>query len=233
MKYGHTDIISCIKFCDFLDIYSLKKSNNKSKYSDFTSANNYSDNSNEMNFNRLNKITSNSLEEPANISPNIKANKIENLNSNYLKLNPDRNQDFSHIKKPFKDMDNHYRFCIPIMISEEISNMKMRELVQLFRAELLIFDIEKRNGIMFNLPDIIQCAMFGICGIANNQDELVKIIENTVNLMKNRILKKENIVNKGVINAVPNFARDSFKVDSIIFTDLLGRILHYVRNIKK
>lgn len=230
LKYGYTDIISCIKFCDFLDNYSITKSNN-SKNSDLSSAGyNQSENSNEFNLNRLNKITSNSQnEELPGISPSSKANKLENFKP--LKLLSDRSQDYSYIKKPFKDMENRYRFCIPIIISPEISNMKMRELVQLFRAELLIFDLEKRNGIVFNLPDIIQCAMFGICGVANDQDELMKIIESTVGLMKNRILKKDNALNKSN-SVLPNISRDCFKVDSILFSDLLGRILHYVRNLK-
>ncbi len=227
-----------MKFCDFLDNFSLKKANS-SKNSDLMSSNDYSDNnSNEINnYKRLNKITtiSNDEHEPTNITPTLKANKIPNANNGYSRIhsNIDRNQDFSYIEKPFKDMENHYRFCIPIIISPEISTMKMREMVQLFRAELLIFDLEKRNGIVFNLPDIIQCSMFGICGIANDQSELLKIIENTVNLMKSRILHKDNnSVNKSV-NALPELALDSFKTDSILFSDLLGRILHYVRNIKK
>jgi len=129
-------------------------------------------------------------------------------------------------------MENHYRFYVPVIISPEISTMKMRELVQLFRAELLIFDLEKRNGIVFNLPDIIQCGMFGICGVANDQDELLKIIESTVNLMKSKILKKENGVNK-IISSVSTIARDNFKIDSLPFSELLGKILYYVRNLKK
>jgi hypothetical protein len=195
---------------------------------DITSANNISENSNDLN-SRQNKNQNNSTDESANIFPSSKTIK-GNINS--LKLLAERNQDLTNIKKPFKIMENHYRFCVPVIISPEISTMKMRELVQLFRAELLIFDLEKRNGIVFNLPDIIQCGMFGICGVANDQDELLKIIELTVNLMKTKILNKENGVNK-IISSVSNIARDNFKIDSLPFSELLGKILYHVKNLKK
>jgi hypothetical protein len=134
-------------------------------------------------------------------------------------------------------MENHFRFYVPIIICDEISQMKMRELVKLFRSEFLIYDIEKGNGIVFNLPDIIQCSMFGVCGIANSHEELLKILERTVNLMKNRILKNDNHVNKNnkinKNNLLLNLTRDNFNIDKIDFNDILKRLSHYIKYFKK
>lgn len=227
MKFGHTDIISCIKLCDFLDSYIIKANN---KYnSDISSSNNISDNSNDNTSKNI-KNNNISVDESVNISPS-KLSKLENYNTLNL-ISERKNQDLTNIKKPFKIMENHFRFYIPVIISTEISMMKMRELVQLFRNELLIFDLDKKNGIVFNLPDIIQCGMFGICGVANDQEDLVKIMESTINLMKNKILKKESNYNKS-LNSVPNITRDNLKIDTITLSDLLGKIMHYVKSLKK
>jgi hypothetical protein len=119
-------------------------------------------------------------------------------------------------------MDKHFRFYIPVIISKEISLMKMKDLVQLFRNELLIFDIEKNNGIVFNLPDIIQCSMFGICGIANTQIELMSIFEKTVYLLKNKIFSKES--------SLKTKTEFKNKSDTIDFYDLSGKIKTYIHN---
>lgn len=179
---------------------------------------------------KTNKISENSAEDNSNIlpSPRIYQNKKSIKDKNPF----DKKIDLSHIKKPFPDMENHFRFYLPIIISNEISKMKMRELVHLFRSELIIYDMEKRNGIVFNLADIIQCSMFGICGLAKTQEELIKLLESTINLMKNRIIKKDFSYNKNS-NSIPNIARDNFKLDSIDFSELLSRIFTYVKNNKK
>lgn len=205
-----------MKFCDFLDEVSLKRSNIT-----FTSP--VRDNSKaEINplspgspINNLNNSINqqNTTNNNSDISP---------INKNSALLFKKEKTDFSHIKKPFRDMERHFRFYIPSIISEEISSMKMKDLVQLFRNELLIFDIEKCNGIVFNLPDIIQCSMFGICGIANNQADLLNIFEKTINLLKNKIISKEkNFKAKHDLNN---------KYDSIDFFDLTSKIKSYINS---
>ena len=86
------------------------------------------------------------------------------------------------------ETQNRFRFILPVIINSEIANVKMRDLVQLFRNELLVYDLEKQNGIVFNLPDIIQCGMFGICGLAKNKFDLMKMFEKSVNLVKEIIV---------------------------------------------
>jgi hypothetical protein len=67
----------------------------------------------------------------------------------------------------------------------------MKELVHDFRSEMLIFDLEKRTGIVFNLPDILQCGMLGISGIANSEKEIWKFLDNSINLLKRKVFPKD------------------------------------------
>ena len=132
-------MISCIRFCDFLDHYSNIKLNNQIISPSNNNSNNSHDYSRNINL-KQNKISESSREESSNLSPSPTFDKIRNLISN--KNIYEKKNDFSHIKKSFVDPENHFRFFIPVIISTEISNMKMRDLVQLFRSELLIYDLE-------------------------------------------------------------------------------------------
>ncbi len=121
------------------------------------------------------------------------------------------------------ESQKRFRFILPLLINSEIGNVKMRDLVQTFRNELLIYDLEKQNGIVFNLPDIIQCGMFGICGIAKNKEEILKILEKSINLLKDIVIKKEN---KYISLSIEN------RTDIIDVMDLIGRIKYYVKHNK-
>ena len=212
MKYGINDTISCIKFCDFLDLISTSRAKSLSIKSPERDQNSDI----QAFFPGLN----------TNLGVSVEANNnsdISPINKNSAKLLKKEKTDFSHINKPFLDMENHFRFYIPVIVSEEIASMKMKDLVQLFRNELLIYDLEKRNGIVFNLPDIIQCSMFGICGIAGTQSDLLKIFERTMNLLKNKILKKEKSLKAKIED------KDT-KMDSIDFFGLTSKIKSYITN---
>jgi hypothetical protein len=123
----------------------------------------------------------------------------------------------------YLESQKKFRFILPIIINSEIASIKMRDLVQIFRNELLIYDLEKQNGIIFNLPDIIQCGMFGICGIAKNKEDILKIFEKSINLLKDIVMKKEN---KFISLSIES------RTDIIEAMDLIGRIKYYVKHNK-
>ena len=64
----------------------------------------------------------------------------------------------------------------------------MGSLTKEFRKENLIFDLEKKKGIVFNLSNVLECGSLGICGILNLDDveitndylELWKLISNSL-----------------------------------------------------
>lgn len=62
-------------------------------------------------------------------------------------------------------------FAIPFFSHSKIAELKINDLVKSFRTENLIFDIEKKRGVIFNFSDVLQCGSMGICGILNT-DEL-------------------------------------------------------------
>jgi hypothetical protein len=97
----------------------------------------------------------------------------------------------------------------------------MKDLVQFFRVEYLIFDIEKKNGIIFNLPDIIQSGMIGLCIIGNSAKEVNGLLKNSLELLKLQINLKEQ----------KQFAYDA-KSDLIPFDEISEAIRLYLKNIK-
>lgn len=98
----------------------------------------------------------------------------------------------------------------------------MKDLVHYFRSEMLVFDLEKRNGIVFNLPDVLQCGMLGISGIAHSYKHLWKIIDNSFNLIKSQVFTKDY---KPILQ--------DFRSDLIDLNEIIGRIKMFVKNLSK
>jgi hypothetical protein len=63
----------------------------------------------------------------------------------------------------------------------------MKDFVHFFRSEQIVFDLEKRNGVLFNLPDILQCGMIGISGLSSNFKSLLKLIDNSISIIRNEV----------------------------------------------
>jgi len=174
-------------------------------------------NSNNVNINTYsNKDNTNNTNLLNQISPNN--NSLHS--SNFLSKNE---SSLSINLKYYMDSQHKFRFILPIIIHSEIASLKMRELVSMFRNELLVYDLEKRNGIVFNLPDIIQCGMFGICGITRNKEDCYKLFESSVNLIKNIISRKDN---KNISLSI------ELKTDIIDCNELVGRIKYFMKNFK-
>jgi hypothetical protein len=128
----------------------------------------------------------------------------------------------SSIELP-NNINNPCYFTVPSLIHNNIANIKMKDLVHYFRSELLVFDLEKKNGILFNLPDILQCGMIGISGIANTYRDLWKLLDNSLNLLKTQIFPKDS----------KQFLQDDFRSDGVDINDVFGRVKMIYKNILK
>jgi hypothetical protein len=96
----------------------------------------------------------------------------------------------------------------------------MKDLVQFFRVEYLIYDVEKRNGIIFNLPDIIQSGMIGLCAIASSQKHINILVKSSLELLKLQINLKEQKYNN----------HDS-RNDAIGFDDIADTLRTYFKKV--
>ncbi|MCQ2817558.1 MAG: hypothetical protein MJ252_09870 [archaeon] len=68
-------------------------------------------------------------------------------------------------------------FTFPFFTHDRIKKLKMFDLVKSFRNENLIYDIEKKKGVLFNFSDVLQCGCMGLCGIFNEDKDV-----NSVNI---------------------------------------------------
>ena len=92
-------------------------------------------------------------------------------NHYYDKLNPDINLfNISLTKEKLLSNDKCTIFSFPFLSHPRISEIKMKDLVKSFKLENLIYDVEKKKGIIFNFSDVLECGNLGICGILNLED---------------------------------------------------------------
>ncbi len=119
--------------------------------------------------------------------------------------------------------NNPFYFTIPALIHPNIADIKMKDLVHYFRAEMLVFDLVKRSGVLFNLPDILQCGMMGISGVANEYRDLWKLLDNSMSLLKAQIFPK----------VYSNLITEDFRSDIIDINEIFGRIKLMAKNILK
>ena len=134
IKFGLDDVLSCIRFCNFIYNHATDKL--------------------QLNDNNL-----------INIS----------LNQENKNINDDKCQ----------------IFVFPFLANKKISEIKMNDLVKAYRNDNLIFDVEKKRGIVFNFSDTLECGNIGVCGILNLEDieirnlnlELWKLIQNSLNII--------------------------------------------------
>jgi hypothetical protein len=138
----------------------------------------------------------------------------------------------SENKKMNSHINDFYSFVIPSLVHSQIAKIKMKDIVYLFRTEILVYDIEKRNGIVFNLADVLQCGMIGLCGMINCEDkdrdkenniyDLWKLLDGSLNLIKTQVYTKDY---KNVFN--------DYRTDLIDLNDILGRVKMLTKNALK
>lgn len=119
--------------------------------------------------------------------------------------------------------DEHFIFTFPMLIHPNIANLKMKDLVHLFRSEFMVYDIEKTNGIVFNLTDVLQCGMFGICGISSSFRELCKLMDTSINILRNQIINFKDA--KNILN--------ESRTDLIELVDIFGKVKMFLKGVSK
>jgi hypothetical protein len=143
----------------------------------------------------LNKITENNFLNNNIWNDKIDKNNIkEASNTNTTDIN---NKTLSDIKIENQMSPNVMVFSIPFISTDIIKNIKLNHFLRDFRYDNIVFDIQKKEGIIFNLCDGLECGIFGICGIINNDNyerinpnyKLWKLIDKSMNVLKNIVYK--------------------------------------------
>ena len=113
----------------------------------------------------------------------------------------------------------NYYFAIPSFISPKISYLRMKDLVNVFRSEQLIYDMDKKSGIIFNIPDVIQAGMIGLMGVSNSHKDSLQLMEDSIYAF-NSIL---STTSKDQINS-------EIKYDDVEAIELIGRLKLYIKS---
>ena len=98
-------------------------------------------------------------------------------------------------------------FNIPYIITELIKTIKLKYFLRDYKYNNIIFDENKREGIIFNLCDGLECGIFGICGVINNDNferinlevKLWKLIDKSLDVLKSSMYQ---INQKAIISSI-------------------------------
>ena len=214
VKYGFTQTICDIQYCYFLYLQSIKLDSINKLSIDYknehvTSSNNDNDRSDSFNYNIQFK-DSNSQDKDKEI--NIIINK-ESLEA----------------PKEDKLLSKAMMFNIPYITCGFIYNMKLKELLKVYKVSNIIFNMKKREGIILNLCDNLECGILGICGVVSLDDydiiipelRLWRLIDTSVNIIKEIIF---TVQKSKVISIIKNFYDNSERCDKIDFQYILNKV---------
>ena len=127
----------------------------------------------------------------------------ENINSNNSRLTTSMIEE-----KKINQLITHVKvFNIPYIITEIIKTIRLKHFLRDYKYNNIIFDADKSEGIIFNLCDGLECGIFGICGVINNDNyertnldvKLWKLIDKSLDVLKSSMY---NINKKAVINTI-------------------------------
>jgi len=138
----------------------------------------------------------------------IKSGKSLNTNNENINSKNSRLTTSNYEEKYSNQTDNQVKvFNISYIITEMIKNVKLKHFLRDYRFNNLIFDITKKEGIIFNFCDGLECGIFGICGIINNDNyerinldyKLWKLIDRSLDVLKESMYK---INKKAVMSSI-------------------------------
>ena len=203
MKYGLTQQICDLQFCYILYIQSSITKNNNNYFNIFLSE--------EMN------------EEPE--ESNRQQNEGENDTNKELN-NKEKCSYIIDIKSYNEILSDIMVFSFPYISTEYIREIKLKDFLKEFRYSKVIYDIDKKEGVIFNLCDGLECGIFGLCGIVNLDTleriypslKLWKLIYKSIMIFKDYIYKTQRKVvisnlSKGIFEKNRN---DQIDIHSII-----------------
>ena len=209
IKYGYTQIICDIQFCYFLYLQSLEN-------------------------NLILNNNNNSEKEIKNENVTISNNDIDKIDSfNYniqfkespVKENKENMEEFKEEKILKKIMT----FSIPYITCGFIYVMKLKEILNKYKIGNIIYHIKKKEGIVLNLCDNLECGIFGMCGIISLDDyenilpelKLWRLIDVSINVIKEIAFSIEK---HKVIDIINNYYKNKERSDKIDFQYILNKV---------
>ena len=227
MKYGLTQIICDLQYCYILYIQSTLIKNNNNYFNMFLFEN-LKEESEESNTKQNNDNENEESETNTNI-----------INEEFCSCIVD-NKNYSDI------ISDTMVFTFPFISTEYIREVKLKPFLKEFSYSNAIFNMEKKEGILFNLCDGLECGIFGICGIINLDVieriypslKLWKLIHKTIMLFKDYIYKSHkktviNNLNKGLLDKNRNDQIDLHKIITKVKNVLKEKEIEQEREEKK
>ena len=94
-------------------------------------------------------------------------------------------------------ISNALAFSIPYISNSSICELLLKDFLSGYRFESLVFDLTKKEGVIFNLPDTLQCGVFGLCGVVNlDKTERKKADYSIWNMMERSMRLLLGMINK-------------------------------------
>ena len=212
IKYGLTQQICDLQFCYILYIQSTLIKNNNNYFNQFLSED-IKEESEDLN-KRINNDNDNNKNNNDESESKTFSNNIHE-NCTYLI----DNKHYSDIISDTMVFSFHY------ISTGLITEIKLKDFLKEFRYSNIIFDIEKKEGAIFNLCDGLECGIFGLCGVINLDTlervypslRLWKLINKTILVFKEYIYKtqKKNMIidlNKGILEKNRNDQVDLYAI---------------------
>ena len=124
-------------------------------------------------------------------------------------------------------------FSIPYISEDLLKELKLKDLLREFRYNKLVYNSEKREGIIFNLCDGLECGILGLCGIINLEDiekltpelKLWKLINSSIDLLKSMIFKLKKEI---IISSISKF-NEIERNDKIDLLNIINRIKKIIK----
>ena len=209
IKYGLTQQICDLQFCYILYVQSTLLKDNNNYFNQFLSED-IKEEAEDLNKKINNGINNNNDEsESKTFSNNIRENCTYLID----------NKHYSDIISDTMVFSFHY------ISTGLITGIKLKDFLKEFRYSNIIFDIEKKEGAIFNLCDGLECGIFGLCGVINLDTlervypslRLWKLINKTILVFKEYIYKtqKKNMIidlNKGILEKNRNDQVDLYAI---------------------
>ena len=212
IKYGLTQQICDLQFCYILYVQSTLIKNNNNYFNQFLSED-IKEESEDLN-KRINNENDNNKNNNDESESKTFSNNIHE-NCTYLI----DNKHYSDIISDTMVFSFHY------ISTGLITEIKLKDFLKEFRYSNIIFDIEKKEGAIFNLCDGLECGIFGLCGVINLDTlervypslRLWKLINKTILVFKEYIYKtrKKNMIidlNKGILEKNRNDQVDLYAI---------------------
>ena len=217
MKYGVTNQICDLQFSYILYIQSsiIKKNRN---YFNYLLSDEMKEETNERNSSNVTNINFNKEESESN------SNYFNTENCSYT-------VDYKKYNYILSDV---MTFSFNYIITDLIKGIKLKNFLKEFRFSKLVFDIETKEGIVFNLCDTLESGIFGICGVMNldvidmnNPNlRLWKFIYRVIETMKEYIYKTQK---KLMINNLSKGFLEKPRNDQIDLHDIIIKVKNMMK----